>query len=174
MNTSNLKGFIEPEKVAEVAKLMYQMGCYEISLGDTIGVGTPDKFRTMLDHVIEVIPASKLAVHCHDTYGQALANILVSLDKGVRVVDSSVSGLGGCPYAAGASGNVATEDVLYMLHGMGYETGIDLDQMVDIGVWISKELGRTNSSKVGNAMHALQDFACKVFEINALEIKNGM
>ncbi|KAI9216885.1 hypothetical protein BC828DRAFT_282214 [Blastocladiella britannica] len=106
----------------------------------------------MLDAVLEVVPASMLAVHCHDTYGQALANIVVALDKGIRTVDASVAGLGGCPYAKGASGNVASEDVVYMLHGMGYQTGIDLPSLVRIGNWISGELGRENGSKVGKAI----------------------
>ncbi|TPX36007.1 hydroxymethylglutaryl-CoA lyase [Synchytrium microbalum] len=148
------EGDVQPEAVADVAKKLYEMGCYEISLGDTIGVGTPAKMFDMLDAVRKHVPIEKLAVHCHDTYGQALANILAALQLGVRVVDSSVAGLGGCPYAKGASGNVATEDVLYMLHGMGFVTGADLNQVVKIGDFICKELKRANGSKVGIAMLA--------------------
>ncbi|KAF9208570.1 3-hydroxymethyl-3-methylglutaryl-CoA lyase [Haplosporangium sp. Z 27] len=128
------------------------MGCYEISLGDTIGVGTPGSFEDLLKEVSQVVPVEALAVHCHDTYGQALANILCALDMGVRVVDSSVAGLGGCPYAPGASGNVATEDVVYMLQGMKYETGVDLQKAIATGNWISEILGRTNGSKAAKAL----------------------
>jgi hydroxymethylglutaryl-CoA lyase len=120
------EGDINPDKVVHVAKRLLEMGCYEISLGDTIGVGTPGSTKILLDKILQELPVDKIAVHFHDTYGQALANILVALESGVSVVDSSVSGLGGCPYAAGASGNVATEDVVYMLHGMGIKTGIYL------------------------------------------------
>lgn len=127
------------------------MGCYEISLGDTIGVGTPNKFSRLIDVVSKVVPLEALAVHCHDTYGQALGNIVVSLQKGIRIIDSSVAGLGGCPYAAGASGNVATEDVVYLLNGMGMETGVDFQRIVETGVWISAQLGRRNMSKAGIA-----------------------
>jgi len=142
------EGVISPEAVAQVSKEMLQMGCYEISLGDTIGVGTPGSIQSMLDAVLKVIPAEKLAIHCHDTYGQALANIYTALQMGVRVVDSSVAGLGGCPYAKGASGNVATEDVVYMLQGCGYETGVDLQKIIDVGLWISQKLGKKTNSKV--------------------------
>ena len=131
------EGEIKPQKVAEVAGALYDMGCYEISLGDTIGVGTPGKTQAMIEACAKRVPAAKLAGHYHDTYGQALANIYASMELGVATFDSSVSGLGGCPYAKGASGNVATEDVVYMLHGLGIETGIDLDKLVDTGVWIS-------------------------------------
>ncbi|KAJ3312589.1 hypothetical protein HDV04_002906 [Boothiomyces sp. JEL0838] len=148
------EGYIEPQKVARVAKALYDMGCYEISLGDTIGVGTPDKFEKMIDHVAEQVPINALAVHCHDTYGQAIGNIIVSLRKGIRVIDSSVAGLGGCPYAAGASGNVATEDVIYLLNGLGMQTGVDLETIVKTGTWISRELGRQNMSKAGVAISA--------------------
>jgi len=127
------------------------MGCYEISLGDTIGIGNPGSFKKMLQSVKTVIPIEKLAVHCHDTYGQALANILVSLDEGISVVDSSVAGLGGCPYAQGATGNVATEDVVYMLEGMGVETGVDLDALCRVGENISMLLMRRNNSRVSLA-----------------------
>ncbi|KAI9193071.1 3-hydroxy-3-methylglutarate-CoA lyase [Polychytrium aggregatum] len=146
------EGTIEPRAVAHVAKKLHEMGCYEISLGDTIGVGTPKKFREMLEAVQEAVPLNQIAVHCHDTYGQALANIHASLQMGIRVVDSSVAGLGGCPYAAGASGNVATEDVVYMLHGMGYGTGIDLPALIKAGNFISGFLGRPSGSKVARAL----------------------
>ncbi|XP_067621482.1 hydroxymethylglutaryl-CoA lyase, mitochondrial [Eurosta solidaginis] len=145
------EGAVKPRVVAKVAESLINMGCYEISLGDTIGVGTPGSMRRMLDEVVKVVPPEKLAVHCHDTYGQALANILASLEYGIAVVDSSVSGLGGCPYARGASGNVATEDVVYMLHGMGVETGIDLEKLIAVGRYICSELGRSSESKVNRA-----------------------
>jgi hydroxymethylglutaryl-CoA lyase len=146
------EGDIQPEAVAEVAKYLYQMGCYEISLGDTIGVGTPVKFKRMLDAVMKEVPVEKLAVHCHNTYGQALANIYASLEYGINKVDAAVAGLGGCPYAKGASGNIATEDVLFMLNGMNIETGVDLNEVIKIGNWICNELGRENQSKVGLAL----------------------
>ncbi|XP_073435437.1 hydroxymethylglutaryl-CoA lyase, mitochondrial [Dendrobates tinctorius] len=146
------EGKVSPSKVAEVALKMFSMGCYEISLGDTIGVGTPGSMREMLAAVLDVIPAKALAVHCHDTYGQALANILVALQMGVRVVDSSIAGLGGCPYAQGASGNVATEDVVYMLQGLGINTGVDLKKLTEAGAFICKALGRKSNSKVAQAM----------------------
>ncbi|XP_053318260.1 hydroxymethylglutaryl-CoA lyase, mitochondrial [Spea bombifrons] len=145
------EGKVSPSKVAEVAHKMFSMGCYEISLGDTIGVGTPGSMRDMLSAVLDVIPAKALAVHCHDTYGQALANILVALQMGVEVVDSSIAGLGGCPYAQGASGNVATEDVVYMLHGLGIHTGVDLSKLIEAGAFICKSLGRKSNSKVAQA-----------------------
>lgn len=148
------EGDISPQKVAEVAKALIDMGCYEISLGDTIGVGTPASVQTMLKAVIEEVPANKLAVHLHDTYGQALANIYAALQLGVAVVDSSVAGLGGCPYAKGASGNVATEDVVYMLNGLGIETGIDLDKLISSGNNICQAIGRGNGSKTANALLA--------------------
>lgn len=146
------EGDIEPAKVAWVTEKLLQMGCYEVSLGDTIGVGTPIKTQTMLQHVLEVAPADKLAVHFHDTYGQALANILAALQQGIAVVDSAVAGLGGCPYAKGASGNVATEDVVYMLDGMGISTGIDLNKLVACGNQIAASLNRKSNSKVAIAM----------------------
>jgi hydroxymethylglutaryl-CoA lyase len=149
------EGTVTPAKVAEVSGRMFQLGCYEISLGDTIGVGTPGKAKAMLEAVAVKVPLASLAVHFHDTYGQALANILACLEFGVAVVDSSVAGLGGCPYAKGASGNVATEDVIYMLDGLGIETGVDLKSVVDTGAWISSVLGRPNASKVGQAMLAM-------------------
>ena len=146
------EGNVSPQRVAEVAGELYDMGCYEISLGDTIGVGTPGKTKAMLEACARRVPMDRLAGHYHDTYGQALANIYASLEVGVRTFDASVAGLGGCPYAAGASGNVATEDVVYMLRGLGIETGVDLDKLVDIGQWICGVLGREPSSKVNRAV----------------------
>ena len=148
------EGDIKPQKVAQVAAALYDMGCYEVSLGDTIGVGTPKKTQAMIEACMQRVPAAKLAGHYHDTYGQALANIFASMELGVASFDSSVSGLGGCPYAKGASGNVATEDVVYMLHGLGIETGIDLDKVVDTGIWISSVLKREPGSKAGRAIAA--------------------
>uniref|UniRef100_A0A8C5S3N0 Hydroxymethylglutaryl-CoA lyase, mitochondrial n=1 Tax=Laticauda laticaudata TaxID=8630 RepID=A0A8C5S3N0_LATLA len=145
------EGKISPAKVAEVSKKMYAMGCYEISLGDTIGVGTPGNMKEMLSAVMKEVPIEALAVHCHDTYGQALANTLVALQMGVNVVDSSVAGLGGCPYAQGASGNVATEDMVYMLHGLGVHTGVDISKLLEAGTFICKMLNRKTSSKVAQA-----------------------
>jgi len=148
------EGDIAPGAVARVADALYRMGCYEVSLGDTIGVGTPGRTQAMLDAVARVVPVDKLAGHFHDTYGQALANIYAALERGVAVFDSSVAGLGGCPYAKGASGNVATEDVVYLLHGLGCATGVDLDRLVDAGEFICAELGRPGNSKAGSAMLA--------------------
>ncbi|MEO3737559.1 hydroxymethylglutaryl-CoA lyase [Shewanella baltica] len=148
------EGEIAVSEVARVSEILYKMGCYEISLGDTIGIGTPQKARRMLQTVSERVPIEKLALHFHDTYGQALANILACLDLGVRVFDSSVAGLGGCPYAKGASGNLATEDLVYMLHGMGLETGIDLNKLALAGQAISTQLNRNNGSKVATALLA--------------------
>lgn len=148
------EGEIAPAKVVHVAKALYAMGCAEISLGDTIGVGTPAKAQAMLGAVAAEIPIDRLAVHFHDTYGQALANILACLECGVAIVDSSVAGLGGCPYAKGASGNVATEDVLYMLQGLGIETGVDLDRVYRAGEAICAVLGRPPASKVARALAA--------------------
>jgi hydroxymethylglutaryl-CoA lyase len=145
------EGEVAPRKVADVAQALYEMGCYEISLGDTIGTGTPGKTKEMIDACAERVPMEKLAGHYHDTYGQALANIYASLELGVRTFDASVAGLGGCPYAAGASGNVATEDVVYMLDGLGMRTGVDLGKLVEIGRWICGVLGRETSSKVNKA-----------------------
>ncbi len=145
------EGRIAPQAVVRVAEQMLDMGCYEISLGDTIGVGTPADVSRLLDPMLKVIPAEKLAMHFHDTYGQALANILTSLDYGIATIDCSVGGLGGCPYAPGASGNVATEDVLYMLNGMGIETGVDLDKIIDAAWFISDVLGHPPRSKVAIA-----------------------
>merc|ERR1712126_41877 len=129
-------------------------GCYEISLGDTIGVGTPGTIEAMLSEVTRLVPVTHLALHCHDTYGQALANILTGLQHGVSVVDSSTAGLGGCPYARGASGNVSTEDVVYMLHGMGVQTGTNLEKLIEAGSFISSNLGRETMSRVGRAAQA--------------------
>lgn len=148
------EGEIAVSEVARVSEILYKMGCYEISLGDTIGIGTPQKARRMLQTVSERVPVDKLALHFHDTYGQALANILACLELGVRVFDSSVAGLGGCPYAKGASGNLATEDLVYMLHGMGLETGIDLQKLALAGQAISTQLNRNNGSKVATALLA--------------------
>ena len=148
------EGNVAPERVADVAAALYEMGCYEVSLGDTIGVGTPAKTQSMLRACAERIPLEHLAGHYHDTYGQALANTYASLELGVRTFDASVAGLGGCPYAAGASGNVATEDVVYLLHGLGMETGIDLDRLVATGTWISELLKRDYGSKAGKALAA--------------------
>jgi hydroxymethylglutaryl-CoA lyase len=144
-------GEVKPQAVVDVARTLSDLGCYEISLGDTIGIGTPAKAKAMLGAVANAVPIGALAVHFHDTRGQALANILACLELGVAVVDSAVSGTGGCPYAKGASGNVATEDVVYMLHGMGIATGIDLGRLVDTGRWLSMQLQRDNGSKVGKA-----------------------
>lgn len=142
---------IKPSAVASVCEKLFKMGCYEISLGDTIGVGTPGTFRKMLKEVLCVASPEKFAVHCHDTYGQALSNILTSLDFHISVVDASVSGLGGCPYAKGSSGNAATEDVCFMLKGCGVETGVNLDLLIDAGTFICHELGRQSESKVNRA-----------------------
>lgn len=148
------EGDIAVKQVAKVATTLNEMGCYEISLGDTIGVGTPLKTGAMLEAVLAEIPLAQVAVHFHDTYGQALANILTALHQGVGIIDSAVSGLGGCPYAKGASGNVATEDVVYMLKGMGIQTGIDLLKLVNVGQHIMLALGRDSQSKVANALLA--------------------
>ncbi|KAL6850479.1 hypothetical protein ACP4OV_021106 [Aristida adscensionis] len=145
-------GQVSPSNVAYVAKELYDMGCYEVSLGDTIGVGTPGTVVPMLEAVASVVPVEKLAVHFHDTYGQSLSNILVSLQMGVSVVDSSVAGLGGCPYAKGASGNVATEDVVYLLNGLGIKTGVDLGKVMAAGEFICKHLGRQSGSKAATAL----------------------
>ena len=146
------EGDIAPAKVAEVASKLLDMGCYEISLGDTIGVGTPASTEAMLSTVLQAVPADKLAVHLHDTYGQALANIYAALQMGVAVVDSSVAGLCGCPYAKGASGNVATEDVVYLLNGLGIAHGVELGKLVQAGQFICDSLGRENGSKVAIAL----------------------
>jgi len=146
------EGEIDIAAVAAVCDQLMQLGCDEISLGDTIGVGTPAVANELISTVSTGVPIGQLAVHFHDTYGQALANILACLDAGIRIIDSSVSGLGGCPYAKGASGNVASEDVVYMLHGLGLATGINLDALANTGDWISKRLRRPNNSKAGLAL----------------------
>lgn len=147
------EGSIKTKAVSVVCKQLMQLGCDEISLGDTIGVGTPAEANALVKAVSSELPIAQLAVHFHDTYGQALANILASLDAGIRIIDSSVAGLGGCPYANGATGNVASEDVVYMLHGLGLNTGIDLDKLALTGDWISKQLQRSNNSKAGLALN---------------------
>lgn len=146
------EGVVAPAAVAAVAAKLLALGCYEISLGDTIGVGTPAKAQAMIEAVAAVVPRERLAVHFHDTYGQALANILASLELGIAVVDASVAGLGGCPYAKGASGNVATEDVVYMLDGLGIGTGVALDLVAEAGRFITDALGRAPASKVAQAL----------------------
>jgi len=133
------------------------MGCYELSLGDTIGVGTADQVRGIIRGVAASVPEDRIAMHFHDTYGQGVANVLASLEEGISVFDSSVAGLGGCPYAPGASGNVATEDVLYLLHGMGIETGVDLEAVAVIGGWISERLNRPNAARAGRAILAKRE-----------------
>ncbi|CAI2162184.1 8460_t:CDS:2 [Funneliformis geosporum] len=148
------EGEVSPEAVAKIAERLYKIGCYEISLGDTIGVGTPGSLISMLTAVRKVVPVERLALHCHDTYGQALANIYCASEHGVRVFDSSVAGLGGCPFAKGATGNVATEDVVYMLQGMGFHTGVNLENLVRTGNYISQHLGRQNGSKAAIALTA--------------------
>lgn len=151
------QGDVAIADVVRVARALHDMGCHEVSLGDTIGVGTPAKARAMLEACASEVPMRDLAVHFHDTYGQALANVLVCLEAGVRVVDSSVGGLGGCPYAKGASGNLASEDLIYMLHGQGMTTGVDLDAVCETAIWISAEIGRTPASKLGQVLLARRD-----------------
>lgn len=146
------EGEIAPEATAQLAKTLFDMGCYEVSLGDTIGVGNPASISRMLEATLRHLPAAKLAGHYHDTYGMAIANIYASLQLGVAVFDASVAGLGGCPYAPGASGNVASEDVVYLLHGLGIETDIDLAALAATGQWISEQLGRTNAARAGRAL----------------------
>ena len=147
-------GEIAPQQVAHVAARLHALGCYEVSLGDTTGAGTPGSVLRMLEAVAARVPVEHLAGHYHDTYGMAIANVHASYGFGLRVFDSSVAGLGGCPYAKGATGNVATEDVVYLLHGLGAQTGVDLDALVDCGAWISAQLGRDNGSRVGRAVLA--------------------
>lgn len=148
------EGKTKPKRVAALAERLLDLGCHEISLGDTIGVGTPGTVAPMLDAVLHEVPAGRLAVHFHDTYGQGLANLLPALERGIRTIDCSVAGLGGCPYAPGASGNVASEEVVYLLHGLGMSTGVDLDRLAATGQWVSEQLGRANGSRVGQALHA--------------------
>lgn len=151
------EGAVALSAVEKVAAALFGMGCYEISLGDTIGVGTATQTQRMIAAVGEHVPAPQLAVHFHDTYGQALANVFASLEMGIGVVDSSVAGLGGCPYAKGATGNLATEDLVYMLNGMQVETGVDLEKLVEVGWMISDTLGRKPQSKVSIAMRSRRD-----------------
>jgi hydroxymethylglutaryl-CoA lyase len=154
---------VAPLAVADVAQALLEMGCYEISLGDTIGAGTPERTRSMIEAVARRVPLKKLAGHYHDTFGMAAANIYASLQMGIGVFDSSVAGLGGCPYAAGAAGNVATEDVVWLLTGLGIATGIDLDALVDTGVWISQQLKRETASRTARAIlarRAMQAATC--------------
>jgi hydroxymethylglutaryl-CoA lyase len=146
------EGPIAPQAVADVAAALRDQGCFEISLGDTIGVGTPGKTRAMLEAVMAHVPAAQLAGHYHDTFGQALANVYASLELGVATFDSSVAGLGGCPYAPGAAGNVASEDLLYLLDGLGIETGVDLRKLAEAGDFICRALGRSTRSKVAQAL----------------------
>jgi len=148
------EGPVAPAAVADVAAKLAALGCYEVSLGDTIGTGTPVRIQAMIEAVAAVVPRERLAVHFHDTYGQGLANILAALEQGIAVVDSSVAGLGGCPYAKGASGNVASEDVLYMLTGLGIDTAVDLGRLAAAGQFVSKALGREPVSKVARALAA--------------------
>ena len=148
------EGPIAPAAVASVARRLLDLGCYEVSLGETIGTATPGRVQAMLRAVMEVVPRENLAVHLHDTYGQALANLMAALEVGIAVADSSVAGLGGCPYAKGATGNVASEDVLYLLSGLGIQTGVDLQKLAAAGRFISAELGREPASKVARALAA--------------------
>jgi hydroxymethylglutaryl-CoA lyase len=148
------QGEVTPGAVADVVQRLGALGCDEIGIADTIGIGTPQRVTRAVEAAAAVFPRERLAVHFHDTYGQALANIYAALECGIAIVDSSVAGLGGCPYAKGATGNVATEDVVYMLHGLGIETGLDLDRIVDAGLFISAQLGRKPVSRAGNAIAA--------------------
>lgn len=147
-------GAVAPEAVADISARLLDLGCDEISLGDTIGIGTADAVRALLDVAAARIPAERIAMHFHDTYGQGIANVLVSLEAGIATFDCSVAGLGGCPFAVGATGNVATEDVLYLLNGLGIETGIDLRSVAETGAWISAQLGRDSASRAGRALLA--------------------
>jgi hydroxymethylglutaryl-CoA lyase len=157
------EGEVAAAAVARVAEALYRIGCYEVSLGDTIGVGTPGKAREMVDSVAARVPVERLAAHFHDTYGQALANIFAVMELGIAVVDSAVAGLGGCPYAPGASGNVATEDVLYMLDGLGIETGVDLERLIAAGRFICDHLKRAPASRVSQARAACRSDALIAF-----------
>ncbi|MBK7000794.1 MAG: hydroxymethylglutaryl-CoA lyase [Rhodoferax sp.] len=148
------QGEVLPAAVAEVAHALFEMGCYEISLGDTIGVGTPLRTQAVIEAVARKVPRESIAGHFHNTYGMAIANIYAALEAGIAVFDASVAGLGGCPYASGASGNVATEDVVWLMQGLGIETGVDLDRLVDTAEWISTELGRAPASQVARAVLA--------------------
>ena len=148
------EGAIAPAQAARVAAALHAAGAYEVSLGDTIGAGTPASVRAMLEATAARVPVAQLAGHYHDTYGMAVANVLASVEFGLRTFDSSVAGLGGCPYAKGATGNVATEELVYLLHGLGMSTGVDLERLVDCGAWISEQLGRPPGSRVARALRA--------------------
>ncbi|MBT5047728.1 MAG: hydroxymethylglutaryl-CoA lyase [Rhodospirillaceae bacterium] len=150
------EGDVPPDRVADLAARLADFGCYEVSLGDTIGVGTPGKAQGLVDAVAALVPVDRLAVHFHDTYGQALANILAVMERGVSVIDCAVAGLGGCPFSPGATGNVATEDVLYMLDGLGIETGVDLTAVAEAGRFVMEKLGRPPDSRVNRALSAKQ------------------
>ena len=154
------EGEVEPAQVTRVARELFAMGCYEITIADTIGAGTPGKTRAVIEDIAKHIPVAKLAGHFHDTYGQALANTLAALECGVATFDSSVAGLGGCPYAKGATGNVATEDLLYMLNGMGIHTGIDMQKLVAAGSFICNALGRPTQSRVARASRVRRSITC--------------
>jgi hydroxymethylglutaryl-CoA lyase len=147
-------GEVKPQAVVDVAKVLWELGCYEVSLGDTIGVGTPLKARQLLRAVAGAVPMANLAMHFHDTYGQALANLYAGMEEGARVIDSAAGGLGGCPYAPGATGNVATEDVVHMLEGMGIATGVDMDKLVEATNEVSRLIGRPPVSRVATAINA--------------------
>ena len=147
-------GAVAPDEVAAMAEALIALGCHEISLGDTIGIGTAGQIRNIIERVSAHIALEKLAMHFHDTYGQGVANVLASLQQGITTFDSSVAGLGGCPFAPGASGNVATEDVIYLLSGLGIETGVDLMAVATTGDWISRHLGRSNAARAGKALLA--------------------
>ncbi|HHL31558.1 MAG TPA: hydroxymethylglutaryl-CoA lyase, partial [Oceanospirillales bacterium] len=147
------EGEVDARKVAELTESLFALGCYEVSLGDTIGTGTANSARKMFNACLDVADKNKLALHFHNTYGQALTNIYACLNLGANIIDASVAGLGGCPYAQGASGNIATEDVIYMLDGMGIHTGIKLAELLKTGNWISQQLDRTNNSQVGKALN---------------------
>ncbi len=152
-------GEVKPQAVVDVAKVLWDLGCYEVSLGDTIGVGTPRKARQLLRAVAGAVPMAHLAMHFHDTYGQALANLYAGMEEGARVIDSAAGGLGGCPYAPGATGNVATEDVVYMLEGMGVSTGVDMEKLVAATNRVSRLIGRTPVSRVATAINAKRRIA---------------
>ena len=147
-------GYVKPEAVAAVSASLFAMGCHEISLGDTLGSGTPAATKSLIDACRQVVPVSALAGHFHDTYGMAIANIHAALEADVRIFDSSVAGLGGCPYSPGATGNVATEDVIYLLNGLGMTHGVDLDALIDVGMFINAQLGRETASRVSRALLA--------------------
>jgi hydroxymethylglutaryl-CoA lyase len=150
------EGEVPFKRVADLTRSLLEMGCYEVSLGDTIGIGTPGKVKALIEAVARRAPLKKIAGHFHDTYGMAVANIYAALEMGLTVFDASVAGLGGCPYAPGAAGNVATEDVVWLLRGLGIETGIDLPRLAETGVWISQQLGRETNSRVARALTAAQ------------------